>query len=75
MKDTYKSNMIQDQFAEMVTDEYYKVRLKGENGNANDWTGENQSFLFGKALFYLSLTFFLASVAFFWCILWFYVRF
>lgn len=39
MKDTYKSNMIQDQFAEMIADEYYKVRLKGENGNAInlDW--------------------------------------
>lgn len=34
MKDTYKSNIIQDQFAEMASDEYYKVRLKGEIGKA-----------------------------------------
>ena len=34
MKDTYKSNIIQEQFARMVADEYYKVRLKGESGKA-----------------------------------------
>lgn len=39
MKDTYKSNIIQDQFAEMAADEYYIVRLKGDSGKAInlDW--------------------------------------
>ena len=31
MRDPYKSNIIQEQFAEMAANEYYKVRLKGEN--------------------------------------------
>lgn len=34
MKDTYKSNIIQEQSARMAADEYYKVRLKGESGKA-----------------------------------------
>lgn len=39
MRDTYKSNIIQDQFAEMAADEYYIVRLKGDSGKAInlDW--------------------------------------
>lgn len=39
MRDSYKSNMIQTQFTEMKTDEYYIVRLKGEKGKAInlDW--------------------------------------
>lgn len=39
MKDTYKSNIIQDQFVKMAADEYYIVRLKGDSGKAInlDW--------------------------------------
>ena len=39
MKDTYKSNIIQDHFAEMTADEYYIVRLKGDSGKTInlDW--------------------------------------
>ena len=34
MKDTYKSNIIKEQFSKMAEEEYYKVRLKGESGKA-----------------------------------------
>lgn len=39
MRKPYKSNIIREQFSEMVANEYYKVRLKGENGKAInlDW--------------------------------------
>lgn len=34
MKDTYKSNIIKEQSVKMAENEYYKIRLKGESGNA-----------------------------------------
>lgn len=39
MKDTYKSNIIQNHFAAMTENEYYMVRLKGDSGKAInlDW--------------------------------------
>lgn len=32
MKDTYKSNIIQNHITKMDTDEYYLTRLKGDSG-------------------------------------------